>query len=108
MLLSLWASHYKKAMELLKHVQIKAMKLLKGIDNKTQEEWLEKLGLFPMEKRRLRGDLIAFYNCVKEGCSEVAVDLFSWVTNDRCEEMVSSLIRRGLDWALGRILSWRG
>lgn len=108
MLLSLWASHYKKAMELLKHVQIKAMKLLKGIDNKTQEEWLEKLGLFPMEKRRLRGDLIAFYNCVKEGCCEVAVGLFSWVTNDRCEEMVSSLIRRGLDWALGRILSWRG
>lgn len=47
---SLWASHYEKTMELLKHVKRKAMKLLNGLDNKTYEEWLEKLGLFPLEK----------------------------------------------------------
>ena len=87
-----WDSQQKMDMELLEQVQRRITKMIRGLDHLPCEDRLRELGLFRLEKRRFRGDLIAAIQYLKGTYWKVGEELFIKARRDRI---------RGNDFKLG-------
>ncbi|GAB0209625.1 mitochondrial enolase superfamily member 1 [Grus japonensis] len=80
---ALWGPQYKRDMELLERVQRRATKMMRGLEYLSSEDRLRELGVFSLEKRRLRGDLIAAFQYLKGAYRKAGEGLFIRECSDR-------------------------
>ena len=65
-----WSPYLKKDIQTLEKVQRRATRLMHGLENLTYQDRLEKTGLYSLECRRQRGDLIETFK-ILNGLEEV-------------------------------------
>jgi len=79
----LWGPQQKKDMDVLEQAQRRVMKMIRGLEYLSYKDRLRKLGLFSLEKRRLRGDHRAAFQYLKEAYRKNGEGLFTRVCSDR-------------------------
>ncbi|PKU29780.1 hypothetical protein llap_19917 [Limosa lapponica baueri] len=73
-----WAPQYMRDMDLLKRVQQRFTKMIKGMEHLTLQKQLRELGLFSLQKRRFGGVLINVYKYLMGTLKETEPGFFQW------------------------------
>ncbi|KAK4825511.1 LOW QUALITY PROTEIN: hypothetical protein QYF61_000024 [Mycteria americana] len=87
----LWSPQHQEDMDLLEWVQRRATEMIRGMEHLSYEGRLRELRLFSLEKRRLRGHLIAAIQYLKAANEKDGDKLFSRACCDRTRGNVFKL-----------------
>ncbi|KGL87392.1 hypothetical protein N301_14847, partial [Charadrius vociferus] len=79
----IWSPQHKKDMDLLERLQRRDTRMIQELEHLSYEERLRELGLFSLEKRRLRGDLTAAFQYLKGAYRRAGEGLFTRSCSDR-------------------------
>lgn len=63
--IQIWSPWHKKNIDVLERVQRRPTKMISGLELLSYQDRLQETGLFGVEKRRLRRDLIAAFRYLK-------------------------------------------
>ena len=72
-----WSPYYKKDIDKLEKIQRRVTKMIPRLRNKSYENRLKELNLFPLTKRRIRGDLIEVFKIFNGFTNVVPENLFT-------------------------------
>ena len=76
----IWSPHYLKDISALEKVQRRATRMVPEISHMEYEERLKTLKLYPLQKRRTRGDMITTYKIIN-GLIDVSPEICPLATN---------------------------
>ena len=71
-----WAPHFKRDVDSMERVQRRGTHMIRGQQGRPYEERLRDLNLFSIQKRRLRGNLVASYKLVRGDQQALGKSLF--------------------------------
>ena len=84
-----WSPHYRKDVDALERVQKRFTRMLPGLEDTDYEERLNKLRLFSLEHRRMRGDLREVYKIMtsldRMDCQSLFPRVEGSITRDKGE-----------------------
>jgi len=113
--IQLWSPQHKKDMDLLELVQRRAANMIRRLEHHSYEERLRELGLFRLEKRRLRGDLLAAFQYLKGTYRKDVENIFIRACCDRTRnncfkprEGRSRLVIRNKYFTVRVVKHWNG
>ena len=75
--IQLWSPQHREEMDLLERVHRRATKMIRGLEHICCEDRLRELGLFNLEKRRLRRDLMVAFQYLKGAYKKDGDKLYS-------------------------------
>ncbi|KFP78281.1 hypothetical protein N311_09937, partial [Apaloderma vittatum] len=78
-----WTPQHKKDLDVLERVQRRATRMIRGLEHLSYGDSLRELGLFSLQKRRLRGDLIVAFQYLKGTYKKAGEGLFRMSGSDR-------------------------
>lgn len=73
---------------------------MKVVEHKSYEELLRQLGVFSLDERRLRGDLLILHNNLEGGCSRMRVSLFSQASRNSTRRHSLKLSQRSFRYGI--------